>query len=794
MTPSPPDSLPSEGLGNRRLELLEGVFSCAADAIFITDFSGRFVDVNPAACQLVGYSREELLQLYPWDLILSAPKETILSDVRNMHDGQTPLEVRRECRTKAGEKFVADLRLNWCRIGDEERIVVICRNVTHLCEATSMLIEAYDHMKKTEATLLENRGALQIAIDTIPGLVWSAEPDGYIDTLNKRWLDYTGMEHDLAKGWGWRAAIHPEDVDALADYWKSVVTEQKPGETEARLRSKTGDYRWFLFRAVPLFASDGLLIKWYGTTTDIDERKRMEDGHRRNEDYLRLVTDTIPGLIWSAHATGEIEYLNKAWLQYSGRTMEQAGGWGWQATIHPDDLPSMLEIWRGMIREQRAGEVEARMRRHDGVYRWFLFRGVPLFNADGKLFRWHGTSTDIEDKKLAAETLRASEKFARGQAEALNRTLDALTREPDPRRLTGHVLRIITEQFEAFSCSLWRRMEDSGLVRFEYAFEHETVLTREDPVLGPISPDLTIDQVWPWPEIFRTGRPVVLENIAEGPDFPWRKHLLAKGVVTILTVPMSIAGAVEGVLGIRFLAQKKFRAEEIELAQALANQAMLAMQLAKVSMQSRQAGIASERMRMARDIHDTLAQGFTGVIVQLEAAADAFSRDMANEAKGHFQKAGDLARESLREARHSVHALRLPALEEQSLVDALRSMAEKLTEGSPVKLAFHCSGVLPLLPREWEENMLRIGQEVLANALRHAQATAFDVVIEVHPAEIDFAFRDNGRGFNPSGRYDRYGLIGIGERVGQMSGQITINSAHGRGTEVLIRLPWRPIK
>lgn len=242
MTPPQLDPHPGKDLASRRLELLEGVFACAADAIFITDFSGRFVDVNPAGCQMVGYSREELLQLHPWDLIISVPKETILGDVRNLHEGQAPFEVRRECRTKNGGKFVADLRLNWCRIGEEERIVVVCRNVTHLCEATSMLIEAYDRMKKTEAALLENHGALQIAIDTIPGLVWSAEPDGYIDTLNKRWLDYTGMEHDLAKGWGWRAAIHPEDVNDLADYWKSIVAERKPGETEARLRSKTGGY------------------------------------------------------------------------------------------------------------------------------------------------------------------------------------------------------------------------------------------------------------------------------------------------------------------------------------------------------------------------------------------------------------------------------------------------------------------------------------------------------------------------------------------------------------------------
>src|SRR6266853_1416110 len=123
-----------------------------------------------------------------------------------------------------------------------------------------------------------------------------------------------------------------------------------------------------------------------------------------------------------------------------------------------------------------------------------------------------------------------------------------------------------------------------------------------------------------------------MEDIREGPSFPWREHVLAMGVITILVVPMLVAGQVEGVIGIRFTRKRTFRTEEMELAQALAHQAMLAIQLMRLSQESREAAVAAERNRMARDIHDTLAQGFTGVIVQLEAAADATAGGMVKEA------------------------------------------------------------------------------------------------------------------------------------------------------------------
>jgi formate hydrogenlyase transcriptional activator len=115
-----------------------------------------------------------------------------------------------------------------------------------------------------------------LVVDAIPTLAWAARSDGSADFFNKRWLDYTGLSAEQARDWGWTAALHSEDLNRLVDYWRSVLASGEAGEIEARLRRFDGVYRWFLFRATPSLDSDGRIVKWFGTNTDIEDRKRAE--------------------------------------------------------------------------------------------------------------------------------------------------------------------------------------------------------------------------------------------------------------------------------------------------------------------------------------------------------------------------------------------------------------------------------------------------------------------------------------------------------------------------------------
>src|ERR1700680_1641403 len=150
----------------------------------------------------------------------------------------------------------------------------------------------------------------------------------------------------------------------------------------------------------------------------------------REAQDVRLVVDAIPTLAWSAQADGSADFFNQRWLDYTGLSAEQAGDWGWTAALHPDDLNGLVEYWRSVLASGEPGEIEARLRRFDGVYRWFLFRATPSFNSDGRIVKWFGTNTDIEDRKraeglLAGENL-VLEMTAKGRS--LESILEALCR------------------------------------------------------------------------------------------------------------------------------------------------------------------------------------------------------------------------------------------------------------------------------------------------------------------------------------------------------------------------------
>lgn len=270
--------------------------------------------------------------------------------------------------------------------------------------------------KWADEALPANEHDLHQIINTVPALAWSAHPDGSAEFFNQHYLSYAGLSLEQLQNWGWTSAVHPDDLPALAASWQSMMAAGEPGETEARLRRFDGVYRWFLFRANPMRDTYGSIIKWFGINIDIEDRKRAEEAVRASELKLRQVIDTIPTLAWCNLPEGSNEFLNKGWHEYTGLSPEESHVWGWQAAFHPEDLPALMKKWLELLDSGEPGEIEARLRRYDGAYRWFLIRVEPLHDETGKIVRWYGTSTDIDDRKRAEEKLRRSEAFlAEGQ-------------------------------------------------------------------------------------------------------------------------------------------------------------------------------------------------------------------------------------------------------------------------------------------------------------------------------------------------------------------------------------------
>ena len=260
-----------------------------------------------------------------------------------------------------------------------------------------------------EQALQSSGHNLAAIIDTIPTLAWCNLPDGPNEFLNKGWHAYTGLSPDESHGWGWQRAFHPDDLPPFMERWKKMLVSGESDEIEARLRRHDGVYRWFLIRAQALRNDSGKIVRWYGTCTDIEDRKQAEEARRASERNLAAIINTLPTTAWTTRPDGYCDFLNQGWLDYTGMSAEQAQGWGWAQTIHPDDREQLFEDWKSSLASGVPVDTEARIRRFDSSYRWFLIRGNPLSDESGKIVKWYGTCTDIEDRKRWEQILRARE-------------------------------------------------------------------------------------------------------------------------------------------------------------------------------------------------------------------------------------------------------------------------------------------------------------------------------------------------------------------------------------------------
>jgi len=283
-----------------------------------------------------------------------------------------------------------------------------------------------DDQKRTDDALRHSEQRLNRLIETLPAMVWRATPDGEPDYINSRLANYTGRGldgigrgpedlgrtlDDLVKLKVQNAMVHQDDLDAAAQAW-GRAHETGALDLTARLRGADGSYRWFQARAEPMRDEAGRIVHWYGVAVDIDDRKRAEDALRKSEQELRSIVDALPQTIVVLGPDGTGLYANRPLLDYTGLTMEQLltpDSRGNPVLFHPDDWARLQDERRQGLARSMPFEIEWRVRRKDGQYRWFLVQYHPLRDEQGRIFRWYAGGTDIDDRKRAEEALRATQ-------------------------------------------------------------------------------------------------------------------------------------------------------------------------------------------------------------------------------------------------------------------------------------------------------------------------------------------------------------------------------------------------
>jgi PAS domain S-box-containing protein len=261
-----------------------------------------------------------------------------------------------------------------------------------------------EERKCAEEALRASEHQLRLMVDSIPALVTTMTPEGDTETVNEQLIAYTGQSPEKLKNWAEK--LHPEDRARVANRWRRSVETGNPYDADERVRRADGVYRWFHTRGLPMRDAEGHIVRWCLLLTDIEDRRQAEQALRASEHHLRLMTETIPALVWRTTPDGEIDYVNRRVLEYTGKPLEDFGNNGWLRLLHPDDVDSTIRIWRQNTQTGEPHQVSYRLRRADGAYRWFDVRGEPLRDSEGRVVQWYGICIDVEDRRRTEEALR----------------------------------------------------------------------------------------------------------------------------------------------------------------------------------------------------------------------------------------------------------------------------------------------------------------------------------------------------------------------------------------------------
>jgi PAS domain S-box-containing protein len=255
-----------------------------------------------------------------------------------------------------------------------------------------------------EEALTSRDQELRLLVEAIPALVWRAGPEGNIEYVNKRVLDYFGAPLSEVIGWGWMDKVHPDDVAFKVRTWLQNLESENPRDVVCRFRGADGRYRWFEIRGEPLrTARDGAALSWCGVLIDINDRRKAEEALRESEYDLRQIIETVPGLIWSTGPDGKPIHVSQRLLNYTGMRFEDFKHHGWEAFVHPDDLPESVKAYDHALQAGTSYQRVMRLRRADREFRWHHVRCEPLRDRQGRIIQWYGLSVDVDEAKRIEE-------------------------------------------------------------------------------------------------------------------------------------------------------------------------------------------------------------------------------------------------------------------------------------------------------------------------------------------------------------------------------------------------------
>lgn len=506
---------------------------------------------------------------------------------------------------------------------------------------------------------------------------------------------------------------------------------------------------------------------------DVSARKEAEEALRASEERLRTIADHVPQLIWTNDAQANANYFNRRWTEYSGLTPEESYGKGWEAIVHPDDAASAKEKWRRAIENSEVFDVEYRLRRKDGAYRWFIGRNVPL-RQNGDVLSWFGSATDIEDYKQAEALLRISEERFRVLVEGARDYAMFLL---DPENVITFWSKGAERVFG------WTQDEVLGR-------KGDLIFTPEDKARGAVEKEIDI---------------ALLEGRATDRRYHLRKdgsRFWADGVL------MRLDGDSEQLRGFAKVARdatdqrriedelahsrddmeqrvvertRELLAMNNELERTMEQRQQLERELLEIS--------EREKRRIGEDLHDLICQELSATALVLQSSAKKVAKESPAAAKTLSESAQTVNRNVViaRELAGGLQAIELTA---SGLKNALRDLAATACQNTGMKCHFRAGRGVRVHDDTVALHLYRVAQEAVTNAVKHSGAKNIMISLDHDAAHVCVSVQDDGKGF-AAGKKRRkgLGLHMMRYRANALGGELKIEPRKTGGMDVTCKIP-----
>lgn len=498
--------------------LFETVFQAAPEAMSLSDWStGQLLLVNDAFCELFGRTREALVGRTSTELGLWSASHRRADMLDALASGGRVRGAEGSSIRPDGQEIHVRYSAERVEVDGQARLLLLFRDVTQLEQEQRALA----------------RSELRFRLAASQGQVWEWDFSRNEFLPNHNFFVYLGYPPPTSDQT--RALffdlIHPEDLPKLRLVMRRFLKGEADYRLEFRARDAQGIYHWFDTRGSGLRDAQGRVTYMAGTTFDISDRKALEEAQRQILTQLETVANASPALFWSSGTDGHLDWFNQAWLDFTGRTLEQETGEGWHAGVHPDDLDPGRIIYEEAFENREPFQMQYRLRRHDGQYRWMLVHGKPRYDADNRFLGFIGSSLDVTERQEATR-----------ERERLSRFVLMLF------RLASRFINLPVEQMDS---AIDEALRDVGrfvqadrAYLFTYDWSAQTASNTHEWCADGVSAEIENLQCQPmnlvpdWIQSHRQGQRVQIDDALALTPGPLRDMLESQGVRSLTTIPL----------------------------------------------------------------------------------------------------------------------------------------------------------------------------------------------------------------------------------------------------------------